>query len=1198
MPPENKILDNKNKKHVSKKARPGAGRIISEKISSMSGKFEDVPAKGKVKTTAPEIRVLGKSGESHDGKKVDRGGTDETISFADESEQMPSKGFDAPGQHAYRPPEMDELFDLLRSLEKELSGAAKKRVYDNLQQLARSMGAGELGERGEAYHRVKTAFDRNQALVSKLSDLLGSGSPEIRGWAATFIEQLFPANDAAALLLDGLIDEKDGPAAVLMALSLARLNPGAPEVCDAIAKAYAQFQGDFNVDLRIARAWGHARCQAAAPVLAGHLSSGGYDQKMMALDGLRNLGKLDDPSIESMIADVMLTSEWEDINDQCADLFRQFVSHAPDVVDKLKAALAEGDPDRKHIIEKALKYMDPWQTPPLSQTRWPTADKYVPRFTSDAPWGEEVVDCIDVEDEAEAFAKIAAAKEIHPPLAIGVFGEWGAGKTFFMERIHAKVAELAGTGDDDAPLPFCRRIVQIRFNAWHYIESNLWASLVDYIFQELDLWLHRKEDKKDTINELFDTLSTTRQLKLESVRAVIEAHKENERAVQRRDNAREAYTQALEMNQPLGVGSIWNAVLNTFLETLSEEDHEKIKNAAAALGLPGLAQSAESLNAALTDAATQIGRAKFILGRSVAGLGRGRALVALVILLVLIPLSVAAVGAFLASNAGQAWGIGLNDFLFSVAGILTTVGSMLGVLSRKAAAALNKIQEFNKKLDNAIQDETSKQQRQLAEAQQTATDHRAELERAEKRLVDAAAREEAALQDWALATPRGRLKRFIREKVVGGDYAKHLGIITAIRKDFGQLAQLVADGNDGDDSRRLLQKAQEEYRAEVERIAAEVAASGDANPEIMQMMATLKKSVDAKPQPVTSFERIILYIDDLDRCPPKKVVSVLQAIHLLLCFRLFVVVVAVDARWISRALIRQYPELLEENVMWVETGVTADRRSAYDKMRVGATSHDYLEKIFQIPYWVRPMNPEDCSKYVAHITTKDRIREAEDREVDHDTSPEPREQETPIDTPPYPDSAGDAGEPNDGGQTPAPRGDAAPAQPSGEAGGKKTLYAEMFITDPEVTLLKQLAPFAGSSPRRGLRFINVYRLIKTSLKDHQLANLVGEQGQALAYRAIITQLAISTGAPTIAQTYFKIIIGENGKINSLTTLINRLKKESGTRPSQEWPLIFGALEKLKEVNQSMGIDNGSGMMAALREYAPITRRYSFTARPA
>ena len=40
------------------------------------------------------------------------------------------------------------------------------------------------------------------------------------------------------------------------------------------------------------------------------------------------------------------------------------------------------------------------------------------------------------------------------------------------------------------------------------------------------------------------------------------------------------------------------------------------------------------------------------------------------------------------------------------------------------------------------------------------------------------------------------------------------------------------------------------------------------------------------------FDRIILYIDDLDRCEPEQVVAVLQAVHMLLFFPLFAVFVA------------------------------------------------------------------------------------------------------------------------------------------------------------------------------------------------------------------------------------------------------------------------------------------------------------------
>jgi hypothetical protein len=53
---------------------------------------------------------------------------------------------------------------------------------------------------------------------------------------------------------------------------------------------------------------------------------------------------------------------------------------------------------------------------------------------------------------------------------------------------------------------------------------------------------------------------------------------------------------------------------------------------------------------------------------------------------------------------------------------------------------------------------------------------------------------------------------------------------------------------------------------------------------------------DIGSAPVPALSRIILHVDDLDRCPPHVVVDVLQAVHLLLCFPLFTVIVAVDVR--------------------------------------------------------------------------------------------------------------------------------------------------------------------------------------------------------------------------------------------------------------------------------------------------------------
>ena len=82
--------------------------------------------------------------------------------------------------------------------------------------------------------------------------------------------------------------------------------------------------------------------------------------------------------------------------------------------------------------------------------------------------------------------------------------------------------------------------------------------------------------------------------------------------------------------------------------------------------------------------------------------------------------------------------------------------------------------------------------------------------------------------------------------------------------------------------------------------------------------------------------RVVLYIDDLDRCPPKRVVEVLEAVQLLLKTQLFVVVLGLDTRYVTKALESQYPGVLVRN---------------------GKPSGlDYLEKIIQIPYRIRPIS--------------------------------------------------------------------------------------------------------------------------------------------------------------------------------------------------------------------------------------------------
>lgn len=81
--------------------------------------------------------------------------------------------------------------------------------------------------------------------------------------------------------------------------------------------------------------------------------------------------------------------------------------------------------------------------------------------------------------------------------------------------------------------------------------------------------------------------------------------------------------------------------------------------------------------------------------------------------------------------------------------------------------------------------------------------------------------------------------------------------------------------------------------------------------------------------------------------PPDKVVEVLQAIHLVLAMPLFAVVVAVDVRWVKHCLKKNY-----------------DAVADHDEESNRATPGDYIEKIFQGPFWVKPIDAAGCARMV------------------------------------------------------------------------------------------------------------------------------------------------------------------------------------------------------------------------------------------
>ncbi|MCB9797447.1 MAG: hypothetical protein H6741_32555, partial [Alphaproteobacteria bacterium] len=136
-------------------------------------------------------------------------------------------------------------------------------------------------------------------------------------------------------------------------------------------------------------------------------------------------------------------------------------------------------------------------------------------LTSDRPDQHE--DLLDLASQARIFAEALSAKEVRPPLAIGLLGEWGSGKSFFMRQMQQQVRALTQSGDE----AFHENVCQVEFNAWHYVDANPWASLAGRIFDGL-------------AEHLFGSAQDQLEAKREALRARLVSTQTEERAARER----------------------------------------------------------------------------------------------------------------------------------------------------------------------------------------------------------------------------------------------------------------------------------------------------------------------------------------------------------------------------------------------------------------------------------------------------------------------------------------------------------------------------------------------------------------------------------------------------------------------------------------------------------------------------------------
>jgi hypothetical protein len=679
---------------------------------------------------------------------------------------------------------------------------------------------------------------------------------------------------------------------------------------------------------------------------------------------------------------------------------------------------------------------------------------------------------INIKADVQSLARVICTQQVKPPLSIALFGNWGSGKSFFMEQLRKEVRRIKGSldaGSNDKP--FYRDIIQIEFNAWHYVESNLWASLVSHIFENLKS--PGEPDAKKQQNEqeaLLEKLGSAQKQKEEAQKKLEEARKVEELAQKEVVQKEAARQEKLRTLQDIKSSDILHEVLT---------EHEKdittgLTSVQNELGLHSAVTTIEDAGKALTEAKAIGGDFAKFIRVFISAPGRNNRLLLLLLSLGAVVVIPAVFSVIAVLKGWGPWAEGVK-WLATFAGFVGALAKPVHESVRRFGPLLEKLNAVDTRFEAVVKEKMQAQEKAVKMARDGVAAAAREVAETKGKVKEAEEAIRAAEAALAKASPRGLLNAFIEERAASDDYRKSLGILALVRRDFEKLSNLLK-GVRG-------------------------------NPNA------------AEYKNLPRIDRIILYIDDLDRCPPKQVVEVLQAVHLLLAFELFVVVVGVDPRWISRSLKKHYPELLDDDVDLVagrlehnESGGFTDRKS--DSFLQGtARPIDYLEKIFQIPLWIKPVGgPETGALIKGLLTPVGLPRLTQDGGQQAENTLASDGQSTAMGLNP---TAGTSA-------TPAVGGAISTVQPTGTmpTGVKEeSAFAGTSLSEEEVRFMSDLKWLAGTTPRAIKRYVNIYRLLRARVSKNGVREFEGNSGEPREFEAVMYLLALFNTAPLLAQKF-------------------------------------------------------------------------------
>lgn len=743
-------------------------------------------------------------------------------------------------------------------------------------------------------------------------------------------------------------------------------------------------------------------------------------------------------------------------------------------------------------------------------------------------------DQLNIEHEVDALASIIAYKETQPPLSVGIFGEWGSGKSFYMNLLHKKIDEISSTArDSNVPqreYPFYKHIKQIRFNAWNYVESDLWASLAHTIYQKL-YQLDENTDKKDP-HWLGLVKYGEEEVKLKEKQI-----EQLECELNTKINKLSSLHSDREKINDYGYSDPGKQVLKHFLTPDLKDKCEQF------IEKVGLQNEVKTINDAVTltqEISTFTNRAS-LLYKSISNTSTKSITFALFLSLL----------AFIATYIANLNSESTEQISEHLTAIFTFFSTSLFWLKNRISVVsdwLKEIESIQIEVSETKQTAFNKIEEERAEAQKSIKELTEQIKQEEEEKAKLEAQIREAKLNLNELTPESVLAHHINETIGANKYGKFLGLPAILSKDFKTLSETIEHQN-------LLLNDDKTYLTLEDENAA-----SDANYRI---------------------NRIVLYIDDLDRCEPQTVVKVLEAVHLFLASPLFVVVLGVDPRWLFSSIKEHYASIMKAP-------------NEQDIHYNASTPEEYLEKIFQIPIWLDSPSSEGVNRLITSIIGATTLQASEiegDTAKTHHHYPNQTTKHDALN-----ESAPELSPPMDNARSHSEnhkKDDASNkvddtsstnivAQSQEEAKDEKTqqlIKAQHHKLDIiEVEFINNLSHILVRSPRAVKRYLNIYRLIKSSLTQQEYRRFMNQvDGNAPGYKAVSFLLAVIVSYPKLAPD----LINESvqAKNYSIDDLIKNIKNSK--EGAQQ---LKTGCAKLNDTTEQLG---------DIKAWAKLVARYSY-----